>query len=116
MHELSIAISIVDIALRKAEEASALRVSLVELDIGTLSGIEFDSLKFALSVASKDSLLEETHFKFNRIEALCECRSCSNLCAPGLDFRACPECGERDLEFIRGKELQIKSLLIDQKE
>ena len=116
MHELSIAMSIVDIALRKAEEASAERVSLVELDIGTLSGIEYDSLKFALSVATKDSLLEETRFKINRIEALCECNSCTHLYAPGQDFGACPECGKGDLEFIRGKELQIKSLLIDQKE
>ena len=116
MHELSIAMSIVDIALCKAEEASARSVSLVELDIGTLSGIEYESLKFALSVASKDSILEKTHFKINQIEALCECCSCSHLYAPGKDFGACPECGERDLDFIRGKELQIKSLLIDQKE
>jgi hydrogenase nickel incorporation protein HypA/HybF len=114
MHELSIAMSIVDIALRKAEEASALGVSLVELDIGTLSGIEFDSLEFALSVAVKDTLLERAQFKMNRIEALCECNSCQHLYTPGQNFWACPACGEKDLEFIRGKELQIKSLLIDQ--
>ncbi len=116
MHELSIAISIVDIASRKAEAASAERVDQVELDIGTMSGIEFDSLEFALSVAVKDSILEGTHFKINRIEALCECNSCTHIYTPGQDFSTCPECGKQDLEFIRGKELQIKSLLIDQKE
>ena len=116
MHELSIAMSIVDIASQKAVAASAKMVSQVELDIGTMSGIEFESLEFALSVAVKDSILEGTHFKINRIEALCECSSCTHLYTPGQDFSACPECGNRDLEYIRGKELQIKSLLIDQKE
>lgn len=116
MHELSIAMSIVDIASKKAEAAGAWRVDQVDLDIGILSGIEFESLEFALSVAVKDSSLEGTRFKINRIEALCECNSCTCLYAPGQDFRACPECGNLDAEFIRGKELQIKSLIIDQKE
>ena len=116
MHELSIAMSIVDIASRKAEAAHAERVDQLELDIGLLSGIEYESLEFALSVAVKDTLLEGTRIKINRIEALCECISCKHLYAPGQDFGSCPECGKGDLEFIRGKELQIKSLLIDQKE
>ena len=116
MHELSIAMSIVDIASRKADAASAEKVTQVELDIGIMSGIEFISLEFALSVAVKDSILEGTRFKINRIEPLCECRSCNHLYTPGQDFGACPECGKQEIEFIRGKELQIKSLLIDQKE
>ena len=60
MHELSIAMSIVDIATKQAKAASAEAVSRVELDIGTLSGIEFESLKFALTVAVEDTLLGGT--------------------------------------------------------
>jgi len=116
MHELSIAMSIVDIASKKAGPASAGSVCQVDLDIGTMSGIEYDSLEFALSVAVKDSRLEGTRFVINRIEALCECNSCTHLYAPGQDFGTCPECGNHDIAYIRGKELQIKSLLIDQKE
>jgi len=116
MHELSIAMSIVDIASRQAEAASAEIVSQIELDIGTLSGIEYESLEFALSVAKKDSMLEFTHFKINRIEPLCECRACDHLYSPGSDFGPCPNCGKHEPEFIRGRELQIKSLLVEQKE
>ncbi len=67
MHELSIAISIVDTAIKQATLASASRVSEVELDIGTHSGIEYESLKFALGVAAKDTMLEETLFRINRV-------------------------------------------------
>lgn len=116
MHELSIAMSIVDIASKQAEAASAELVSQIELDIGTLSGIEYESLEFALSVAVKDTLFEQTRFKINRIEPLCECRSCEHLYSPGKEFGACPNCGKHEPEFIRGRELQIKSLLVEQKE
>ena len=116
MHELSIAMSIVDLASRHAESASVKKVNQIELDIGTLSGIEYASLEFALDVAVKGSMFEHTHFKINRIEALCECRACKHLYSPGKDFGACPNCGKQEPEFIRGKELQIKSLLVEQKE
>jgi len=116
MHELSIAMSIVDIASRQAKAASAENVCQVELDIGILSGIEYESLEFALTIAKKDSIFENTYFKINRIEPLCECRSCKHLYSPGKEFGACPDCGNFNPEFIRGKELQIKSLTVEQKE
>lgn len=116
MHELSIAISIVDIASKQAKAASATAVSRVELDIGTMSGIEYESLNFALSVAVQDTMLEGTEFKINRIEPLCECQACNYLYTPDGLFGQCPECNDRNIQVIRGKELQIKSLLVEQNE
>ena len=114
MHELSIAISIVEIAERHADQETAGKVEEVELDIGTLSGIEFEALEFALTVAVKETTLEHTRFRINRIEPLAECRSCSNLYAPGGIYSECPECGKADTRLIKGKELYIKSLLVEQ--
>ena len=114
MHELSIAINIVDIASKQADAASANSVSEVELDIGRLSGIEYESLDFALKVAVKDTILEKTNFRINRIEPLSECLSCQHLFTPGDLFGSCPECNEMNTRLIRGKELQIKSLLVEQ--
>ena len=113
MHELSIATSIVEIASKQAIVANAVSVSQVELDIGTMSGIEYGSLEFALTVAVRDTPLENTEFVINRIEPLCECLSCLELFTPEGNYGSCPLCGGNTLEFIRGKELQIKSLLVD---
>ena len=113
MHELSIAMSIVDIASKQAEAASAVVISMVELDIGTMSGIEYESLNFALTIAVKDTLLEGAEFKINRIEPLCECQACFHLYTPDGLFGQCPECSDRRIDVIRGKELQIKSLLVE---
>ena len=113
MHELSIAISIVDTAVDQASQASARRVSEVELDIGLFSGIEYEALEFALEVASKDTILEETLFRINRVDPVAECPKCQHLYSPEGMFSHCPECREPGIRLIRGCELQIKSLLVE---
>lgn len=116
MHELSIAISIVDLAIDQAARASAHHVSEVELDIGVLSGIEFEALQFSLGVAAKDTMLEETLFRLNRVEPVAECPDCGKLYTPEGMFSQCPECQKEGVRLIRGTELQIKSLLVEQNE
>jgi hydrogenase nickel incorporation protein HypA/HybF len=113
MHELSIAISIVDVATRQAEASEVNQVVEVELDIGILSGIEFESLEFALGVAARDTLLENTRFRINRIEPVTECLSCQHIYTPEGFYSTCPECQEMKTRLIRGKEMQIKSLLVE---
>jgi len=113
MHELSIAISIVDLAIDQATRASARRVSEVELDIGELSGIEYEALEFSLGIAAKDTMLEETQFRINRVEAVAECPGCGHLYTPDGAFSQCPECQKAGNRLIRGAELQIKSLLVE---
>ena len=116
MHELSIAISIVDSVINQAKMASADSVSEVELDIGILSGIEYESLEFALGVAAKETILEKTLFRINRVEPVAECPACQHLYTPDGMFSHCPECNKQGIRLIRGTELQIKSLLVEQNE
>lgn len=116
MHELSIAISIVDTAIDQAARASAGRVSEVELDVGLLSGIVYEALEFALGVATKGTILEETLFRINRVEPVAECPRCDHLYTPEGMFSQCPECKETGIRLIRGTELKIKSLLVEQNE
>lgn len=112
MHELSIAISIVDLAIDQANRASAPHVSEVELDIGLFSGIEYEALEFSLGIAAKDTILEETRFRINRVEPVAECPACGHLYTPERVFSHCPECKRAGIRLIRGTELQIKSLLV----
>ena len=113
MHELSIATQIVKLATKHAEAASAKCVSQVELDIGKLSGIELEALRFALSVATRETLLEDTEFHINSIEPVFACSSCHHRYSPGITAGECPSCGQARPVLIEGNELQIKSLLIE---
>ena len=67
MHELSIVLSIVDIADEQVRKTGARQVEQIDLDIGALSGVELDALDFAWDAGVKDTVLEKAQRNINRI-------------------------------------------------
>jgi hydrogenase nickel incorporation protein HypA/HybF len=57
MHELSIAVNIVDIACEEAEKQGDSRVDAVYLNLGTLSGVVKDALLFSWNLACEGTLI-----------------------------------------------------------
>ena len=113
MHEMSIALSIIDLAQKELERAGAGKVVEVELDIGVLSGIETEALRFALEVAAADTPAEDAEIRINRIEALSECLECGHRFGGGGLFARCPSCKEANTRLCQGQELQVKSLMVE---
>ena len=58
MHELSIAVSLVEVACEKAEELSPARVEALHVQVGRLSGVVPDALYFSFDVAARGTVLE----------------------------------------------------------
>ena len=112
MHELSIVMSIVDIATQQANNANASVIEEIELDIGTLSGVEMDALEFAWKQGVKQTILEKANKKINRIEAKAKCLDCSAQFTIENYYDACPVCGQHFLDIIQGKELRVNSLVV----
>jgi hydrogenase nickel incorporation protein HypA/HybF len=110
MHELSIVMGIVDIAEAEAEKAGVDAFDGIELEIGKLSGVMMDALDFAWPVGVKNSVLEQAELKLIRIEPLARCNNCGKEFAAESLYDACPDCGGFRHDFIKGKELKIKTL------
>ena len=106
MHELSIVMSIVEIAQQQAYNANATVIDEIELDIGTMSGIEMDALEFAWSQGVKQTILEQANKKINRIEARAKCLDRNAEFPIQNYYDACPVCGEHFLDITQGKELR----------
>lgn len=113
MHEFSIALSIIEIAEKEAKAADAKSITELVLDIGTQSGIELYALETALEMAVLNTLLDKTKIQINQIQAQAKCKGCSEIFNIENIFDPCPKCGEFYHEIISGKEMQIKSLLIE---
>jgi hydrogenase nickel incorporation protein HypA/HybF len=113
MHEMSIAMSIINLATEHAQKEQAKKIVEVELDIGTISGIEIQALNFAMEIAVKDTMLETARIKVNRIEAVSECLECGKLFQADQYFNECPRCKAQNTRVIKGKEMQVKSLLVE---
>ena len=113
MHEFSIALSIIEIAENEAKKANANSISELVLDIGTQSGIEISALETALEMAVLNTSLEKSKIQINTIQAEAKCRDCSEIFEIENIFDSCPKCGGYFHEIISGKEMKVKSLLIE---
>ncbi|MEN8155409.1 MAG: hydrogenase maturation nickel metallochaperone HypA [Bacteroidota bacterium] len=110
---MSIALGIIDLATGQARQQQAQKIIEVELDIGTISGVEIPALNFALEVAVKETLLETARIKINRIEARSKCLGCGELFTPEQYLSQCPRCRTLNTQVLQGREMQVKSLLIE---
>lgn len=113
MHELSIAESIIESALSFAAQQQATNITQMELEIGSISGVDKAALETALEIAVRNTILQDTTFIYNEITAEGKCRHCGNrYTLPDL-FTPCPSCHQYAPEIITGKELKIKSVTFD---
>ncbi len=113
MHELSIAMNIIEIATEEVKKAGGGNIRSVELEVGALSGVVEDALKFALEVSVKDTVLENAQIDIRTIKAQAACNQCQKVFPVEDLFTDCPACHSYDSRLIRGNELRFASLLIE---
>jgi len=112
MHELSIAVSIVEMA-----EAEALRrrvqVSAVHLRLGTLSGIVKDALLFSYDLACEGTALCGSSLVIEEIPTVIYCSTCkAERSLDSIQRFCCPVCDAPASEILRGRELEVVALEI----
>lgn len=112
MHELSIVMGIIDIAQQEAVKANASIIDEIEIDIGCLSTIEMNAFDFAWSQAVKQTVLERTVKKINRVKGAAICMDCDATFAMENLYDGCPVCGKHLVSILSGKELRVKSLVV----
>ena len=113
MHEMAIAMNIIDIAATEARRADADRVNSVEIELGRLAGVETESLEFCFQAARASTPLADARLVIRDIPGRGRCPVCD--AAHDVDFfvAICPVCGG-PLEITSGRELKVRSINIDQ--
>jgi hydrogenase nickel incorporation protein HypA/HybF len=110
MHELSVALGIVDIAEKETKKAGAKKVDLIELEIGALSGVELSSLEFVWPNAVEGTVLEGADRKIDFIKAIGYCMECDLEFPMEFVYDNCPKCKGYMKSIVKGKELRVKAL------
>ena len=110
MHEMSIAMSIVKIAEKEAKKARVSQFAAIDLEIGTLAGIEFDALEFVWEAAVQKTVLERAEKRIRKIPAKARCGDCDKVYPLDFIHDNCPDCGSFLKTILQGKELRVKSL------
>jgi hydrogenase nickel incorporation protein HypA/HybF len=112
MHELSIVMSIIEIAESEINKAGGGIVEEIELDIGKLSTIEMEAFDFAWQQGVKGTMLEDVKLNVNRIEGLAKCLDCDLEFPIENYYDSCPVCSGHFNQIIQGKELKVKTITI----
>ncbi|NOX16674.1 MAG: hydrogenase maturation nickel metallochaperone HypA [Chlorobi bacterium] len=113
MHEMSIALSIIELAESEAVKANSKKIYDIELDIGTLSGVEIQSLEFAFEAVKSGTILESADVNLNIIQAEGLCGECGRTFAMQFVYDNCPICRSYNIKLLKGKELKLKSLNVE---
>ena len=108
MHELAIAESVVDTVAQRLPGA---RITQVHLEIGALSGVVADSIRFCFDLAAEGTGLEGATLEITEPPARCRCRSCGTEFQPDLSLVLCG-CGSADVAVLGGEELKILSVRV----
>lgn len=112
MHELSIAIGIVELAEKEAIKANSNSIETIELEIGDLSGVEIEALEFAWPVAVKGTMLENAKKIIDKVSGKAKCLECDNLFDIENLYDSCPKCRSHFKDIYRGKELRVKYITV----
>ncbi len=113
MHELSIVTGIVNIAVEQAAKADALTIEEIVLDIGCLSTIEMNAFEFAWKQAVRNTILQKARKKIRRIPGIARCLECEQDFSLRHVFDPCPVCGRHLITILQGKELRVRSLVVN---
>jgi hydrogenase nickel incorporation protein HypA/HybF len=115
MHELSIAMSIVELAQEEADRRGGLQIKAVHLRLGLLSGVVKEALLSSYEIACDDTLLEGSRLIVEEVPVIVFCRQChARRPAHSTQVFCCSECGTPTGEIVQGKELVVVGLEVEE--
>ncbi len=113
MHELSIALSIVEGATEEARKHGSAKVEAVHLKLGKLSGVVKDALLFSWEIACQGTTLENARLEITEIPVVVRCENCcADQMLEVINNFVCPVCDAPTPEVLQGRELEVTALEI----
>jgi len=111
MHELSIALSMIDRIVEESESRGGLKVEVVHLRLGVFAGVDKDALLFSYELACAGTPLEGSRLEIESVPLLIHCPQCDRQRTPVSPYQlCCPECLVPAQEIITGREIEVASL------
>jgi hydrogenase nickel incorporation protein HypA/HybF len=111
VHELSIALSLLEEIEDAARREGATSVARVRLRVGRMSGVARDALQFAWEMARAGTVAADAELHIEDVEVALYCAHCrierSPLAGTGL---TCGTCGTIAANVVRGRELELVAM------
>jgi hydrogenase nickel incorporation protein HypA/HybF len=113
MHEYSI----VHAVLKQVDKLAAQHagdVKEVFVSIGDFSGVDADLLEIAFARLAAESSAKHARLNVRRTELQARCRNCEQQFEIKEFQFVCPHCRETDVQIVRGEELMLESITLEE--
>jgi hydrogenase nickel incorporation protein HypA/HybF len=115
MHELSIALSILDVVEEEMERQGGAPVEAIHVRLGPLSGVVKDALLSAYELAVEQTAFEHSRLIIEEVPIAIYCAKCeAERTVHSAQCLCCVECDTPASEVLRGKELELAALELAQ--
>ncbi|TDD83327.1 hydrogenase maturation nickel metallochaperone HypA [Actinomadura darangshiensis] len=106
MHELAVAESVIAAINTQMPDS---RVVVVHLEIGRLSGVMPDAVRFCFQLAGEGTCVEGARLDITEPDGTGDCASCGTSFTARGPLALCP-CGSTDVTISGGADLTIKAV------
>jgi hydrogenase nickel incorporation protein HypA/HybF len=113
MHEMSLCEGVIQVVEESARQQGFQRVNTVWLEIGALSGVEIEAMRFSFDAIKRGTLADAARLEIIETPGQAWCLPCAKNVTIGQRFDACPDCGSYQLQVTGGEELRIKELEVE---
>jgi hydrogenase nickel incorporation protein HypA/HybF len=112
MHEMALAEGMLEIVEATARREGASRVTNVRLEIGALSHVAPDALRFCFDVVTRGSLAEGATLDIDDVPGAAWCMPCGGTVPLAQVGDPCPRCGSFQLAVTSGDAMRVKDIAI----
>lgn len=116
MHEMSLVQALLEQVEILMREKSADRVSLIRVGVGEFSGVEPDLFRSAFELLVETTPLRGATLHMESVPLESRCARCGREFAIEKFCFQCPACASRDLKILRGEDLILDSVTLEQGE
>jgi hydrogenase nickel incorporation protein HypA/HybF len=111
MHEVSVAMAIVDELTERAATTALEKITAVHLRIGALAAIDVQALQFAWELATDGTAASHSELRITHVPLAIACNACGveRTIEHGA-LPVCPVCNTPSSRIIRGRELEITAM------
>jgi hydrogenase nickel incorporation protein HypA/HybF len=111
MHEMSIAMQLVEQMLEIASQHNAATIEEVEVQLGVMREVVPEALEMAFAAASEGTIAEGARLCISEERIVAVCSVCECLFTPRQTCFLCPRCSQADARIVAGNDIILKSLV-----
>ncbi len=112
LHEISLLENVRDILQDHASNQHFNQVKKITLEIGKLSCVDPDALRFGFDVVMKDSLAENAELLITEVAGKGFCKQCKKTIIMETLYDPCFFCGIPFVTVIQGNDMKVKDLIV----